>query len=61
VIKKLIQAEAVRLFIAVVICFGLCNIVAKWYGVAKFMEYSLIIWFGVLLIISISDAIRPRQ
>ena len=59
-IKKLIQAEAVRLFIAVVICFGVCNIVAKWYGIMKFMEYSLIIWFGVLFIVSVADAIKPK-
>ena len=59
-IKKLIQAEAVRLFIAVVICFGVCNIVAKWYSIMEFMEYSLIIWFGVLFIISVADSFKRK-
>jgi len=60
VIKKLIQAEAVRLLIAVVICFGVCNVVAKWYGIMEFMEYSLIIWFGVLFIISVADSFKRK-
>lgn len=59
-IKKLMQAEAVRLLIAVVICFGVCNSIAKWYGIVKFMEYSLIIWFGVLFIVSVADVIKPK-